>query len=75
MNFAGVGALSSPLVATQFAQLSHWSFHYLVSMGIALSNAIILIAVFRFKTQDGGQFLRNIQTGGLALTQYLLQLV
>ncbi|KAH9899251.1 MFS general substrate transporter [Cubamyces lactineus] len=48
----GVGALSSPLVATQFAQLSRWSFHYLVSLGIALSNAILLIAVFRFKTQD-----------------------
>ncbi|KAI0052068.1 MFS general substrate transporter [Auriscalpium vulgare] len=48
----GAGALAAPLVATQFAQLHRWSFHYLVSLGIALSNAIILIAVFRFKTQD-----------------------
>ncbi|OSC97784.1 MFS general substrate transporter [Trametes coccinea BRFM310] len=48
----GAGALSSPLVATQFAQLSHWSFHYLVSLGIAISNVILLIAVFRFKNQE-----------------------
>ncbi|KAI0828615.1 major facilitator superfamily domain-containing protein [Trametes gibbosa] len=48
----GVGALSSPLVATQFAQLPRWSFHYLVSLGVALSNSILLIGVFRFKDQD-----------------------
>ncbi|KAH9852210.1 MFS general substrate transporter [Lenzites betulinus] len=48
----GVGALSSPLVATQFAQLPRWSFHYLVSLGVALSNVILLTAVFRFKDQD-----------------------
>ncbi|KAI8976584.1 MFS general substrate transporter [Trametes punicea] len=48
----GAGALCSPLVATQFAQLSHWSLHYLVSLGIALSNTVLLIAVFRFKDQD-----------------------
>ncbi|KAI0676395.1 MFS general substrate transporter [Trametes maxima] len=48
----GVGALSSPLVATQFAQLNRWSFHYLVSLGVALSNTLLLIAVFRFKDQD-----------------------
>ncbi|KAI0760312.1 MFS general substrate transporter [Fomes fomentarius] len=48
----GVGALASPLVATQFSQLTHWSFHYLVSLGIALFNTIILVVVFRFKDQD-----------------------
>ncbi|KAI0350646.1 MFS general substrate transporter [Trametes cingulata] len=48
----GVGAFSAPLVATQFAQLSRWSFHFLVSLGIAISNTILLIAVFRFKDQD-----------------------
>jgi hypothetical protein len=45
--------LCSPLVATQFAQLPRWSFHYLCSVGVALINTIGLIAVFRFKTQDG----------------------
>jgi hypothetical protein len=49
----GAGALASPLAATQFAQLNRWSFHYLVSLGIACSNTLLLIAVFRFKTQDG----------------------
>ncbi|RDX45187.1 MFS general substrate transporter [Lentinus brumalis] len=48
----GVGALCSPLVATQFAQLQRWSFHYLVSLGVALLNTILLIVVFRFKDQD-----------------------
>ncbi|KAF9455361.1 major facilitator superfamily domain-containing protein, partial [Collybia nuda] len=46
------GALASPLVATQFSQLRHWSFHFLVSLGIAISNTIVLSAVFRFKNQD-----------------------
>ncbi|THH32779.1 hypothetical protein EUX98_g1406 [Antrodiella citrinella] len=48
----GLGALCSPLVATQFAQLPRWSFHYLTSLGVALSNVVLLSLVFRFKTQD-----------------------
>ncbi|KAJ7927611.1 major facilitator superfamily domain-containing protein [Mycena leptocephala] len=48
----GAGALASPLVATQFAQLHHWSFHYLASLGVAISNTIVLAFVFRLKTQD-----------------------
>ncbi|KAK7044707.1 MFS domain-containing protein [Favolaschia claudopus] len=48
----GAGALVSPLIATQFSQLSRWSFHYLVSLGVAISNAIVLIIVFRLKGQD-----------------------
>ncbi|KAL6302999.1 MFS general substrate transporter [Sparassis latifolia] len=48
----GVGALSSPLVSTQFSQLPRWSLHYLVSLGIALANTVFLIAVIRFRTQD-----------------------
>jgi hypothetical protein len=50
---SGAGALASPLVATQFAQLRRWSFLYLVSLGIAVTNTVALIAVFSFKTQDG----------------------
>ncbi|KAG1876342.1 major facilitator superfamily domain-containing protein [Suillus subluteus] len=49
----GAGALSSPLVATQFAQLPHWSFHYLCSLGIAFINTVLSIVVFGLKTQDG----------------------
>ncbi|KAG9221698.1 hypothetical protein CCMSSC00406_0005611 [Pleurotus cornucopiae] len=48
----GLGAFAAPLVATQFAQIDRWSFHYLVSLGIALSNAVALAMVFRFKGQD-----------------------
>jgi len=48
----GAGALSSPLVATQFSQLPHWSFHYLVSLAIALINTVLLVSVFRLKSQD-----------------------
>ncbi|KAF7326923.1 MFS domain-containing protein [Mycena venus] len=48
----GAGALTSPLVATQFAQMQHWSFHYLISLGLAISNAIALTLVFRFRTLD-----------------------
>jgi len=48
----GLGALSSPLVATQFSQTQHCSFHYLISLGLAISNVIILILTFRFRTQD-----------------------
>ena len=52
-QFSGAGALASPLVATQFTQMDWWSFHYLVSLGIAVTNTIALIAVFGFKSQDG----------------------
>lgn len=43
----------SPLAATQFAQMQHWSFHYLVSLALALSNTTVLIIIFRLKSGDG----------------------
>jgi len=48
----GAGALVSPLVATQFAQLHRWSFHYLTSLAVATLNTIFLVCIFKFKTQD-----------------------
>jgi len=48
----GAGALAAPLVATQFAQTKHWSFHYLISLGIATVNTVLLSAVFRMKSHD-----------------------
>ncbi|KAF8841279.1 MFS general substrate transporter [Paxillus ammoniavirescens] len=48
----GAGALSSPLVATQFSQLRQWSFHYLTSLGVALINTVALIFVFQLKRQE-----------------------
>jgi len=49
----GLGALSSPFAATQFAQMRHWSFHYLISLGIGVLNLVSLSVVFGFKTKDG----------------------
>jgi len=51
-NVLGLGAFAAPLVATHFSQERHWSFHYLISDGIAITNTIVLASVFRFKTQD-----------------------
>ncbi|KAF5381336.1 hypothetical protein D9615_008386 [Tricholomella constricta] len=51
-TLCGAGALCAPLVATQFAQMHHWSFYFLISLGLSISNTLFLIAVFRFKTQD-----------------------
>jgi len=48
----GAGAFASPLVATQFSQMTHWSFHYLTTLGIAVANTIMLVAVFGMKDQD-----------------------
>lgn len=49
----GVGAFAAPLAATQFSRLPRWSFHYLVSLGIAVVNVVLLIVVFGSKQQDG----------------------
>ncbi|KAG8767714.1 hypothetical protein FRC12_006082 [Ceratobasidium sp. 428] len=45
----GAGACAAPLVATQFATRPRWSFYYLVSLGLAVTNTINLSYVFRFK--------------------------
>ena len=52
-KFIGIGALTAPLSATRFAQLTNWSTHYLVSLFLSLLNVIILARVFRFQSQDG----------------------
>lgn len=49
----GTGALIAPLIATQFASRRHWSFHYLTSCAIAFTNTLLLIWIFKFKTQNG----------------------
>ncbi|KAH9031650.1 MFS general substrate transporter [Lactarius pseudohatsudake] len=48
----GVGALTAPLVATQFSQFHRWSFYYLASLGVATLNTVLLVCVFKLKTQD-----------------------
>lgn len=48
----GLGALVAPLVSTQFAQMNRWSFHYLVSLGLAVICLVLQIVILRFKTFD-----------------------
>lgn len=52
-GFYGLGAFAAPLISTQFAQQEHWTFHYLVSLGLALMNIVSLIAVFRMRRESG----------------------
>lgn len=49
----GLGAFAAPLVSTQFSQQKRWSFHYLISMGIAFASLVMTVGVFRLKRQDG----------------------
>ncbi|THH06656.1 hypothetical protein EW145_g3933 [Phellinidium pouzarii] len=48
----GIGALVSPLSATKFASMQHWSFHFLASLGGSIINVISLTLVFRFQHLD-----------------------
>ncbi|GBE88612.1 MFS general substrate transporter [Sparassis crispa] len=48
----GLGAFVAPLVATHFATSRHWSYHYVISAGIGITNTLVLLAVFRLKKQD-----------------------
>ncbi|KAG8732843.1 hypothetical protein FRC10_000575 [Ceratobasidium sp. 414] len=45
----GAGACVAPLIATQFAAKPRWSFYYLVSLGLAITNTLSLSYVFRFR--------------------------
>lgn len=49
----GAGAMFAPLVSTQFARLPHWSFVYLVHVGLAVSNGVCQLATFRLKSENG----------------------
>ncbi|CAE6446209.1 unnamed protein product [Rhizoctonia solani] len=46
----GAGACVSPLISTQFTQIPQWSFYFLVSLGLAVSNTISQSLVFGFRT-------------------------
>jgi fucose permease len=56
MPYPGLGAFVAPLLSTHFATQSHWSYHYLVSMGLALINVLVLFGVFRLRRQEGTHF-------------------
>ncbi|KAJ3778318.1 MFS general substrate transporter [Lentinula raphanica] len=48
----GAGALVAPIVATQFSVTQHWSFHYLVSLGMVTTNAFLTSAIFRLQSKE-----------------------
>ncbi|THV01372.1 MFS general substrate transporter [Dendrothele bispora CBS 962.96] len=48
----GLGAFTAPLVATQFAQMRRWSFHYLVSLGVGGINLVLMVLVFKLRSKD-----------------------
>ena len=50
---SGLGLFIAPFVSTQFAQIPRWSFHFLVSLGLSLSNVALQLAVFRLGSLDG----------------------
>lgn len=51
----GLGAFVVPLVSTKFADSSHWSLHYLTSIGVATACIVCSSLAFQFKKQDGAQ--------------------
>ncbi|EUC57321.1 MFS general substrate transporter [Rhizoctonia solani AG-3 Rhs1AP] len=56
----GVGALISPVIATQFAYHTHWSYHYVIPLSIASLNLVFLFYTFGFHTQE--ELLGQIQS-------------
>ncbi|CAA7269998.1 unnamed protein product [Cyclocybe aegerita] len=48
----GLGLFISPLVSTQFAQIPRWSFHFLVSLGLALMSTTALLCIFKLRSLD-----------------------
>ncbi|KAF9013469.1 major facilitator superfamily domain-containing protein [Cyathus striatus] len=47
----GLGAFSSPLLATHFSMQKRWSFHFLCSACISVINVVVLLSVFRLKVE------------------------
>ncbi|KAI0631195.1 MFS general substrate transporter [Trametes polyzona] len=48
----GLGAMASPLVSTQFARFPHWSFVYIVHIGLLAVTVVMQAVTFKFKSQE-----------------------
>ncbi|KAH9886092.1 MFS general substrate transporter [Cubamyces lactineus] len=65
----GLGALVSPLVATQFAKSpTHWSFHYIISAVFYVLNILVLWFVFRGRPQQAEVLEEEGETGAIDQT-------
>ncbi|KAG8881372.1 hypothetical protein FRB97_009637 [Tulasnella sp. 331] len=51
-GFYGIGAMAAPLAATQFAQFSHWSYFYFISMGLATCSLLSSLYAFRLQRME-----------------------
>lgn len=49
----GVGALVAPLISTQFSQITYWSFHYFILVGVSVVDLVTVACVFKGKEYDG----------------------
>jgi hypothetical protein len=49
----GLGAFIAPFVSTIFSTHSRWTFHYLTSAGMQITNIAVLVLVFKFRRQEG----------------------
>lgn len=52
-TYIGIGAFTAPLAATYFSTADHWTYHFLISLCLSVSNILVLALVFRGRTQDG----------------------
>lgn len=49
----GLGAMASPLISTQFSHMKHWSFVYLVHIGLLVITVTMQAITFKFQSQEG----------------------
>ncbi len=45
--------MASPLISTQFSHMQHWSFVYLVHIGLLLITVTMQAITFTFQSQEG----------------------
>lgn len=70
---AGVGAFAAPLAATHFSEVYHWTWHFIISLGIALTNTLVLALVFRGRTQDGESCPYSCTRSNILLTHFIIR--
>lgn len=45
--------MASPLISTQFSHMRHWSFVYLVHIGLLVITVTMQAITFKFQSQEG----------------------
>ena len=47
--------------------MSHWSYHYFTSLGLAVTSAVLAAVIFRLRTQEG-EFSRLVGSAHISLS-------